>query len=130
MANSIKDYHRTPTYDELIQEAIIHPTDIVKYQNLIATQLRTTPHLARLHADVFLDTNMLNSNSMNKNIQHRALHNAKQPEARYISTGPEQFDIFDTEYTIQQQADDNTSDLEELQLRNKKRERYFICFCK
>ena len=43
----MKDYHRKPTYDELIQEAIIHPTDTIKYPNRIATQLRIMPQLTR-----------------------------------------------------------------------------------
>ena len=52
MNNSIKDYHRKPTYDELIQEAIIHPTDIIKYPNRIATQLRNTPQLTRFDDEI------------------------------------------------------------------------------
>ena len=28
---SLKDYHRIPTYAELIQEAVIHPTETIKY---------------------------------------------------------------------------------------------------
>ena len=47
MNNSVKCYHRKPTYDELIQEAVIHPTETIKYPHIIATQLRTTPQLTR-----------------------------------------------------------------------------------
>ena len=43
MNNSIKEQQRKPTYDELIHEASIHPTDKIKYPKRIATQLRTTP---------------------------------------------------------------------------------------
>jgi hypothetical protein len=35
---TLKDYHRKPTYVELIQEAVIHPTETIKYPNRIATQ--------------------------------------------------------------------------------------------
>ena len=57
MNNSIKDYHRKPTYDELIQEAIIHPTETIKYPNRIATQLINTPQLTRFDDEDFLDVN-------------------------------------------------------------------------
>ena len=122
MNNSIKDYHRKPTYDELIQEAIIHPTDIIKYPNRIATQLRNSPMLTRFDDEAFLDVNVLNSNAMKQNLQQTALQKATQPVARNIKTGLEQFDIFDTDETIQQQADDNTADLEDLQASKKKKD--------
>ena len=122
MNNSIKDYHRKPTYDELIQEAIIHPTDIIKYPNRIATQLRNSPQLTRFDDEAFLDVNVLNSNAMKQNLQQTALQKATQPVARNIKTGLEQFDIFDTDETIQQQADDNTADLEDLQASKKKKD--------
>ena len=95
---------------------------MIKYPNRIATLLRNTPQLTRFDDENFLDVNILNSNAMQQHIQQTALHKARQPVARYIKTGPEQFDIFDTDDTIQQQADDNTADLEELQLRKKKTE--------
>ena len=47
MSISIKGCHRQPTHDELIQEAAINPTQTIKYPNIIATQLRTTPQLTR-----------------------------------------------------------------------------------
>ena len=115
MNNSIKDYHKRPTYDELIQEAIIHPTDIIKYPNRIATQLRNTPQLTRFDDENFLDTNILNSNAMKQNMQQTALQKATQPVSRYIKTGLEQFDIHDTDDAIQDQMDDNTADLENAQ---------------
>jgi hypothetical protein len=58
MNNSIKDYHRKPTYEELIQEAIINPTDMIKYPNIIATQLRNTPQLTRFDDEIVLDVNI------------------------------------------------------------------------
>ena len=94
MSHSIKDYHRKPTYDELIEEASIHPTDMIKYPDRIATHLRTTPQLSRFVDEIFLDTNILDSNDMKQNIQQTALHKATQPVARYIKTGLEQFDIY------------------------------------
>jgi hypothetical protein len=112
MNTSIKDYHRTPTYDELIQEAIINPTEMIKYPNIIATQLRNTPQLTRFDDENFLDVNILNSNTMKQNIQQTAVQKALQPIARQIKTGLEQFDIFDTDESIQQQADDNEAHLE------------------
>ena len=122
MNNSIKDYHRKPTYDELIQEAIIHPTDMIKYPNRFATQLRNTPQITRFDDENFLDVNILNSNAMQQNIQQTALQRAAQPVAHYIKTGLEQFDIHDTDDAIQQQADDNTADLENLQASKKKKD--------
>ena len=59
MNNPIKDYHRTPTYDELIQEASIHPTDTIKYPNIIATHLRNAPELTRFDDQICLDVNTL-----------------------------------------------------------------------
>ena len=115
MNNSIKDYHKRPTYDELIQEAIIHPTDIIKYPNRIATQLRNTPQLSRFDDENFLDTNIFNSNAMKQNMQQTALQKATQPVSRYIKTGLEQFDIHDTDDAIQDQMDDNTADLKNAQ---------------
>ena len=38
MNNSLKDYHIKPTYAELSQEAIIHPTEPIEYPCVIATQ--------------------------------------------------------------------------------------------
>ena len=124
MHNSIKYYHRKPTYDELIQEAIIHPTDITKYPNIIATQLINTPQLTRIDDEFFLDTNILNSKAMKQHLQHTALQKAAQPVARNIKTGLEQFDLYDTDEAIQQQADDNTADLEDLQVRKKKKDKH------
>jgi hypothetical protein len=51
---SINDYHIKPTYAELIQEAVINPTDTVKYPNIIAAQLRNTPQLTRFGDESFL----------------------------------------------------------------------------
>ena len=126
MNNSIKDYHRKPTYDELIQEAIIHPTDMIKYPNRIATQLRNTPQLTRFDDENFLDTAVLNSNAMKQNMQQTALQKATQPVARYIKTGLEQFDIHDTDDAIQQQADDNTADLKDLEDKKKKKDEAIV----
>jgi hypothetical protein len=42
---SIKDYHIKPTYAELIQEAVINPTETIKYPTIIARQVITTPQL-------------------------------------------------------------------------------------
>jgi hypothetical protein len=122
MNNSIKDYHRKPTYEELIQEAIINPTEMIKYPNRIATQLRNTPQLTRFDDESFLDINILNSNTMKQNIQQTAVQKALQPIGRQIKTGLEQFDIFDNDESIQQQADDNDAPLEELQITKRKRE--------
>jgi hypothetical protein len=54
MNNSIKDYHRKPTYEELMQETIINPTEMLKYPNIIATQLRNTPQLTRFDDEIFV----------------------------------------------------------------------------
>jgi hypothetical protein len=122
MNNSSKHYHRKPTYEELIQEAIINPTEMIKYPNRIATQLRHTPQLTRFDDESFLDINILNSNAMKQNIQQTAVQKALQPISRQIKTGLEQFDIFDTDDSIQQQADDNEAHLEELQTATRKRD--------
>ena len=42
------------------------------------------------------------------------------PVPRQIKTGLEQWDIYDTDETIQQQADDNAAELEELHLTKKR----------
>ena len=101
MNNSIKDYHRKPTYDELIQEAIIHPTETIKYPNRIATQLINTPQLTRFDDEDFLDINILNFNTMKQNIQQTAVQRAMQPVARQIETGLKQLDIYIYIYMIQ-----------------------------
>jgi hypothetical protein len=59
---------------------------------------------------------------MKQNMQQTAVQKALQPIARQIKTGYEQFDILDTENTIQQQADDNEAELEESQRVKRKRE--------
>jgi hypothetical protein len=97
MNSTLKDYHRKPTYDELIQEAVIHPTETIKYPNIIATQLRTTPQLTRFDDESFLDMNTINSNAAKQNIPQTAYQRAIQPMTRSIKTGPEQFDIADTD---------------------------------
>jgi hypothetical protein len=55
-------------------------------------------------------------------MQQTAVQKALQPIARQIKTGYEQFDILDTEDTIQQQADDNDAHLEESQTAKRKRD--------
>jgi hypothetical protein len=97
MSISIKDYHRKPTSDELIQEAVIHPTETIKYPNRIATQLRNTPQLTRFDDESFLDMNTINSNASKQNIQQTAYQKAINPMNRPAKTGPEQFDIADTD---------------------------------
>jgi hypothetical protein len=126
MNNSIKDYHRKPTYEELIQEAVINPTDMIKYPNRIATQLRNTQELTRFDDENFLDINTINSNATKQTIQPTAVQKALQPIARQIKTGYEQFDILDTEDTIQQQADDNEAELEESQTAKRKKYEDFL----
>ena len=78
--------------------------------------------LTRFDDEAFLDVNILNSNAMKQNLQQTALQKATQPVSRYIKTGLEQFDIHDTDETIQQQADDNTADLEDLHATKKKKD--------
>ena len=93
MNNSITDYHRKPTHDELIQEAIIHPAETIKYPTRIATQLRNTPQLTRFDDENVLDVNGLNSNGMKQNIHQTAVQKAMQPVANYVKKGLEHFDI-------------------------------------
>jgi hypothetical protein len=50
---SIKAYHTKPTYEELTQEAVVNPTETIKYPNRFATQLRTTPQLTRFDDELF-----------------------------------------------------------------------------
>ena len=57
---------------------------------------------------------------MQQNLQQSAVQQAMQPVARYTKTGPEHFDICDTDDAIQQQADDNTTEIEDSQLRKTK----------
>ena len=93
MSFSVKGYHRKPTYYELIQEAVINPTETIKYPNRIATQLRNTPQLTRFDDESFLDMSTINSNAAKQNIQQTAVQRAMQPVARPIPTGLEQFDM-------------------------------------
>ena len=58
---------------------------------------------------------------MKQTIQQTAVQPAMQPLASCIRPGLEQFDIHDTDDAIQQQADDTTSELEDLQLIKKQR---------
>ena len=65
MKISLKDYHRIPTYAELIQEAVIHPTETIKYPHRIATQLRTTLQLTRFdNESCCSDMSTINSNGL------------------------------------------------------------------
>ena len=63
---------------------------------------------------------------MKQNLQQTAVQRAMQPVARPTPTGVKQFDIciyiYDTDESIQQQADDNAAELEDLQLRKKRKE--------
>ncbi len=94
MSFSVKGYHRKPTYDELIQEAVIHPTETIKYPNRIATQLRNTPQLTRFDDESFLDMNTINSNAMKQTMQQTAVQRAMKPAAISIPTGVTQhFDM-------------------------------------
>ena len=49
---SLKDYHRIPTHAELIQQAVIHPTETINHPNRTATQLRTTLQLTRFDDEI------------------------------------------------------------------------------
>ena len=84
MNNSLKDYHIKPTYAELSQEAIIHPTEPIKYPCVKATQWRTTPQITRFDDENLLYVNVLNSNTMKQTIQQTAVQRAMQPVARPI----------------------------------------------
>jgi hypothetical protein len=121
---TLKGYHRKPTYDELIQEAVIHPTETIKYPNRIATHLRTTPQLTRFDDESFLDMNTINSNAAKQNIQQTAYQRAVQPMSRSSPSGPEQFDIADTDEKTPQQIDDVADDLEEGRRVRARRESY------
>jgi hypothetical protein len=105
MNYGLNNYHIIPTYAELLQEAVIHPTETIKYPNIIATQLRTTPQRTRFDDESFLDMNTINSNAAKQNIQQTAVQRALQPVARLIPSGLEQFDMADTEEAIQEQVD-------------------------
>ena len=87
MHNSVTGYHRTPTYDELIQEAVINPTETVKYHNRIAKQLRHTSQLTRFDDESFLEMGTITSNAMKQNIQQTAVQRALQPVSRAIPSG-------------------------------------------
>ena len=39
--------HRMPTYDEVIYDAVLHPTDKIRLPDRMATQLRNTHQLTR-----------------------------------------------------------------------------------
>jgi hypothetical protein len=68
--------------------------------------------------------NTINSNAAKQNIQQTAYQRAIQPMTRSIKTGPEQFDIADTDEKPQQQIDDAADDLEEGRRVRAKRESY------
>ena len=36
MKHGLNDYHRIPTHAGLVQEAITHPTEAIKYPHIIA----------------------------------------------------------------------------------------------
>ena len=114
IGNSVKGYHRQPTYDELIQEAVIHPTETIKYPNRIATQLRNTPQLTRFDDESFLDMSTIKPNAMKQNIQQTAVQRALQPVARAIPSGLEQFDVAAGEEipAIQEQVDERAASYE------------------
>ena len=82
MKISIQDYHIIPTYAELIQEALIHPTETIKYPNRIATQLRHTPQLTRFDDESLLDMSTTNSNAMKQNIPQTAVQRELNPASR------------------------------------------------
>jgi hypothetical protein len=65
---------------------------------------------------------------MQQHIQQAAVQRAIQPVALYIKPGLEQFDIYiyDTDESIQQKADDNEAELEDLQLRKKRKEKKLL----
>ena len=87
MNNSVNGYHRKPTYDDLTQEAVIHPTATINYPSRIATQLRTTPQLTRFDDESFLDMSTINSNATKQYIQQTAVQRALQPVARAKPSG-------------------------------------------
>ena len=97
MNSSVKGYHRKPTYDELIQEAVINPTEKIKYPNRIATQLRNTAQLTRFDDESFLEMSTINSNAMKQTMQQTAVQRALQPVTFTIPTGITQFDMADGE---------------------------------
>ena len=126
MNTSIKDYHRIPTYDELIQEAVIHPTETIKYPNRIATQLRNTPQLTRFDDESFLDMSTINSNAMKQNLQQTAVQRALQPAAHSIPTGVQQFDMADTEEAIQEQVDERAEGYERYKEQQSKKQKTLV----
>ena len=114
MSFSVKGYHRKPTYDELIQEAVMNPTETIRYPNRIATPLRHTPQLTRFYDESFLDMSTINSNAMKQTIQQTAVQRALQPAARPIPSGLEQFDMAagEEEPAIQEQVDERAASYE------------------
>ena len=82
--------------------------------------MRKYSTITKLDDDICLDVDSLNFNTMNQHIQQTAVQRAMHPVARQIKTGLEQWDIYDTDETIQQQADDNAAELEELHLTKKR----------
>ena len=111
MNNSIKGYHWKPTYDEFIQEAVINPTETIKYPNRIATQLRNTPQLTRFDDESFLEMRTLISTAMKQNMQHTAVQRALQPVARAIQSGLEDFDMTagEEQPAVQEQVDEGAA---------------------
>ena len=124
MSISVKGYHRKPTYEELIQEAVIHPTDTIKYPNRMATQLRNTPQLTRFDDESFLDMNTINSNAMKQTMQQTAVQRALQPVDRPIPSGFERFVTEDESEELQRVIDENEELLEDAKRRKKQRDDY------
>ena len=123
MNSSVKGYHRKPTYDELIQEAVINPTEKIKYPNRIATQLRNTAQLTRFDDESFLEMSTINSNAMKQTMQQTAVQRALQTP-RPMPSGLEQFDTADTDESLQEQMDETEELLEEGRRVKRQREDY------
>ena len=123
MNSSVKGYHRKPTYDELIQEAVINPTETIKYPNRIATQLRNTAQLTRFDDESYLEMSTINSNAIKQNMQQTAVQRALQTP-RPIPSGLEHFDTTDTDENLRRQMEENEELLEEGRRVKKRREDY------
>ncbi len=58
------EYHKRPTYAELVRDTITNPKDKIVLPDRYATQLRNTPQLTRYDDETFLDLTQDNKTIM------------------------------------------------------------------
>ncbi len=67
------EYHKRPTYADMVRGTITNPTDKIALPDRMATQIRNTPQMTRYDDESFIDLARENNNIIIEQMRHTTI---------------------------------------------------------